>query len=191
MFDLSWSHIAILVVVALLVLGPKELPNAIRTGAQLLRTGRKLAGEFRSGMDELLREAELGSSSAPVFLTLGVVSWTTMARVIRGKARVLARSEMISAARAALSMRSTWAGKASRKKPEMRNVTSTRGRPSSVIGIEFQYLLVHLNRLRLIIGILFERDATREQLGREAFTERVWEWKHQYGNAITDQIQFS
>ena len=59
MFDLSWSHIAILVVIALLVLGPKELPNAIRTGAQLLRTGRKLAGEFRSGMDELIREAEL------------------------------------------------------------------------------------------------------------------------------------
>jgi sec-independent protein translocase protein TatB len=59
MFDLSWSHIAILVVVALLVLGPKELPNAIRTGAQLLRTGRKLAGEFRSGIDELIREAEL------------------------------------------------------------------------------------------------------------------------------------
>jgi sec-independent protein translocase protein TatB len=59
MFDLSWSHIAIVVVVALLVLGPKELPNAIRTGAQLLRTGRKLAGEFRSSVDELIREAEL------------------------------------------------------------------------------------------------------------------------------------
>lgn len=59
MFDLSWSHIAILVVVALLVLGPKELPNAIRTGAQLLRAGRKLAGEFRSGVDDLVREAEL------------------------------------------------------------------------------------------------------------------------------------
>ncbi|MEO7735305.1 MAG: ABC transporter permease [Kofleriaceae bacterium] len=48
----------------------------------------------------LFREAELGSSTAPVFLTLGVVSWTTMARVIRGKARVLARSEMVGAARA-------------------------------------------------------------------------------------------
>jgi len=48
----------------------------------------------------LFREAALGSSTAPVFLTLGVVSWTTMARVIRGKARVLARSEMVSAARA-------------------------------------------------------------------------------------------
>ena len=59
MFDLSWSHIAILVVVALIVLGPKELPNAIRTGAKLLRAGRKLAGEFRSGVDELVREAEL------------------------------------------------------------------------------------------------------------------------------------
>jgi sec-independent protein translocase protein TatB len=59
MFDLSWSHIALLLIVALIVLGPKELPNAIRTGAQLLRAGRKLAGEFRSGVDELVREAEL------------------------------------------------------------------------------------------------------------------------------------
>ena len=59
MFDLSWSHIGLFVVIALLVLGPKELPNAIRTGAQLLRAGRKLAGEFRSGMDELMKEAEL------------------------------------------------------------------------------------------------------------------------------------
>jgi sec-independent protein translocase protein TatB len=59
MFDLSWSHIGLFVVIALLVLGPKELPNAIRTGAQLLRAGRKLAGEFRGGLDELMREAEL------------------------------------------------------------------------------------------------------------------------------------
>ena len=34
-----------------------------------------------------------------------------------------------------------------------------------------------------------EGKTTREQLGREAFTERVWEWKHQYGNAITDQMR--
>ncbi len=59
MFDLSWSHIAILLVVALLVLGPRELPNAIRTGASLLRQARRMAGEFRSGVDELVREAEL------------------------------------------------------------------------------------------------------------------------------------
>lgn len=48
----------------------------------------------------LLREADLASSNAPVVLTLGIVGWTTMARVIRGKAMVLARSEMTTAARA-------------------------------------------------------------------------------------------
>jgi ABC-type transport system substrate-binding protein/ABC-type dipeptide/oligopeptide/nickel transport system permease subunit len=48
----------------------------------------------------LFREARLASSDAPVFVTLGVLGWTTMARVIRGKARVLARSDMVTAARA-------------------------------------------------------------------------------------------
>jgi ABC-type dipeptide/oligopeptide/nickel transport system permease subunit len=48
----------------------------------------------------LLREAELASSNAPVVLTLGIVGWTTMARVIRGKAMVVARSDMTTAARA-------------------------------------------------------------------------------------------
>jgi ABC-type dipeptide/oligopeptide/nickel transport system permease subunit len=48
----------------------------------------------------LFREAGLASSSAPVFHTIGVVGWTTMARLIRGKAQVLARSDMITAARA-------------------------------------------------------------------------------------------
>jgi len=47
----------------------------------------------------LLREAGLASSIAPVVLTLAVVSWTTMARVIRGKAMTLARSEYVTAAR--------------------------------------------------------------------------------------------
>jgi peptide/nickel transport system permease protein len=48
----------------------------------------------------LFREADLASSTAPVFLTLGAVTWTPMARVIRGKARVLAHGEMLTAARA-------------------------------------------------------------------------------------------
>lgn len=48
----------------------------------------------------LFREADLASSTAPVVLTLGLVSWTTMARVIRGKTQAIATSEMITAARA-------------------------------------------------------------------------------------------
>ena len=48
----------------------------------------------------LMREAGFASSNAPVFITLGIVGWTTMARVIRGKALSLARSEHVTAARA-------------------------------------------------------------------------------------------
>lgn len=48
----------------------------------------------------LLREAGLASSMAPVVLTLAIVSWTTMARLIRGKAMTLARTEYVTAARA-------------------------------------------------------------------------------------------
>jgi peptide/nickel transport system permease protein len=48
----------------------------------------------------LLRASDLGSSTAPVFVTLGVVGWTATARVIRGKARVLVASDMVTAARA-------------------------------------------------------------------------------------------
>jgi ABC-type dipeptide/oligopeptide/nickel transport system permease subunit len=48
----------------------------------------------------LFREANLASSSAPVILTLGVVGWTSAARMVRARARVLVRSDMVLAARA-------------------------------------------------------------------------------------------
>jgi peptide/nickel transport system permease protein len=48
----------------------------------------------------LFREADIASSIGPVVLTLGLVSWTTMARMIRGKTLSIATSEMITAARA-------------------------------------------------------------------------------------------
>jgi len=48
----------------------------------------------------LFREADLASSVAPVVLTLGFVSWTTMARMIRGKTLAIATSDMVTAARA-------------------------------------------------------------------------------------------
>jgi ABC-type dipeptide/oligopeptide/nickel transport system permease subunit len=47
----------------------------------------------------LLRQSDLASANAPIVLTLGAVSWTTIARVIRGKAMTIARSEYITAAR--------------------------------------------------------------------------------------------
>ena len=47
----------------------------------------------------LLRQSSLSSSNAPVFITLGVVSWTTMARVIRGKVLSLREQDFVAAAR--------------------------------------------------------------------------------------------
>ena len=43
MFDIGWSEMAVIALVALLLFGPKELPNALRTGAKWLKQGRKLA----------------------------------------------------------------------------------------------------------------------------------------------------
>src|SRR5262245_52786432 len=59
MFDLGWGELMVVGVVALVVLGPKELPNALRTVTNLTKTARKLAGEFQSGTNEIVREAEL------------------------------------------------------------------------------------------------------------------------------------
>lgn len=66
MLDLGWSEMAIIALVALLVLGPKELPNALRTVALWVRKARKLAREFQSGVDELVREAELEEAKKTV-----------------------------------------------------------------------------------------------------------------------------
>lgn len=59
MFDLGWSEMGVVAVVALIVLGPKELPNALRTVTQLMKSARKLANEFQSGVNEIVREADL------------------------------------------------------------------------------------------------------------------------------------
>lgn len=66
MLDIGWSEMAIIAVVALVVLGPKELPNALRTAAQWMRTARKLAREFQGGVDQIVREAELDEARKAV-----------------------------------------------------------------------------------------------------------------------------
>jgi len=59
MFDIGWSEMAVIALVALLVLGPKELPNAMRSFAAFSKKMRRYAQEFRSGVDNIIREAEL------------------------------------------------------------------------------------------------------------------------------------
>ncbi len=59
MFDLAWSEIALIAVVALVVIGPKDLPTAIRGVADGIKKMRKMAGEFQQQADELVKEAKL------------------------------------------------------------------------------------------------------------------------------------
>lgn len=59
MFDFGGVEILIIVVMAVLVLGPKELPQAMRTMAKVLRKVRGLASEFQGHFNDMVREAEL------------------------------------------------------------------------------------------------------------------------------------
>jgi sec-independent protein translocase protein TatB len=59
MFDIGWSEILLIGVVALIVIGPKELPGVLRTMGQGVTKLRRMAAEFQGQFNEALREAEL------------------------------------------------------------------------------------------------------------------------------------
>jgi len=59
MFDIGWSELVVIGVVALVVIGPKELPGVLRTLGQMMAKVRRMAGEFRGQFDEAMREAGL------------------------------------------------------------------------------------------------------------------------------------
>jgi sec-independent protein translocase protein TatB len=59
MFDISWSEFAIIAVVALIAIGPKELPGVLRMVGQWMGKARKMAAEFQSQFQEAMREAEM------------------------------------------------------------------------------------------------------------------------------------
>jgi sec-independent protein translocase protein TatB len=58
-FDIGGLELLVIAVVALVVIGPKELPATLRTIAFWVRKARAMAREFHSGFEELTREAEL------------------------------------------------------------------------------------------------------------------------------------
>src|SRR5215475_3816575 len=59
MFDLSWGKLVVIGVVALLVIGPKELPGVLRQLGQAMARIRRMAGEFQGQFNEAMREAEM------------------------------------------------------------------------------------------------------------------------------------
>ncbi len=59
MLDIGWTEMAFIAAIALIVIGPKDLPKAMRTVSRWVRKARSLAREFQSGLDDIARETEL------------------------------------------------------------------------------------------------------------------------------------
>ena len=59
MFDIGWSELLLIGVVALIVIGPKELPGVLRTLGQWMTKVRRMANEFQNQFQDAIREAEL------------------------------------------------------------------------------------------------------------------------------------
>ena len=59
MFDIGWSELVVIAVVALIAIGPKELPGVLRMIGQWMGKARKMAAEFQGQFQEAMREAEM------------------------------------------------------------------------------------------------------------------------------------
>ena len=59
MFGIDGSELLVIVIVAVIVIGPKDLPRALRTAGKWIAQMRKISGHFRAGLDAMIREAEM------------------------------------------------------------------------------------------------------------------------------------
>ena len=59
MFDIGWQELFILAVLSIIVIGPKDLPRAVRTMTRWVRKARGMARELHNGLDDMVREAEI------------------------------------------------------------------------------------------------------------------------------------
>ena len=59
MFDVGASELLVILVVAILVIGPKDMPRAMRTAGRWIGKVRRVSNHFRAGVDEMIRQAEI------------------------------------------------------------------------------------------------------------------------------------
>src|SRR4051812_49655262 len=59
MFDIAWSELFVILIVALVVVGPKDLPRLMRTAGQWAGRARAMADQFRRSFDDMARQSEL------------------------------------------------------------------------------------------------------------------------------------
>lgn len=59
MLDIGWSEFMVIGALALIIIGPRELPGALRTLGRVVSKARAMANDFRDGLDDIARESEL------------------------------------------------------------------------------------------------------------------------------------
>lgn len=59
MFDIGATELLLIIVVAVIVIGPKDMPMALRTAGRWIGKLRRMSGHFRAGLDAMVREAEM------------------------------------------------------------------------------------------------------------------------------------
>jgi len=59
MLDIGWTEIAVILVIAILVVGPKDLPKAMRSVAKIVGKVKAMMREFQGNIDEMIKETEL------------------------------------------------------------------------------------------------------------------------------------
>lgn len=66
MFDVSWTELLVIVVVAVVVVGPKDLPRMMRVAGQWAGRARAMADQFRRSFEDMARQSELEQMRAEV-----------------------------------------------------------------------------------------------------------------------------
>ena len=59
MFDIGWTEITVILVIAIIVIGPKDLPKVLRTVGQWVAKAKAMARDFSGHVDEIIRETEI------------------------------------------------------------------------------------------------------------------------------------
>ncbi|WP_419901486.1 Sec-independent protein translocase protein TatB [Kiloniella sp.] len=106
MFDIGWSEMMVVAVLTLLIMGPKELPNTLRSVSKWIKKAKGLAREFQSGVDDVIRESDLqdarkaleGSNSESIRKTIEEVidpskSLTKASQEVKDEVEAIAKDE--------------------------------------------------------------------------------------------------
>ena len=66
MFDIGWTEMAVIALVVIIFIGPKELPGVLRTLGQWVSKARAMAREFQDGLEDMVRETGLDEAKREI-----------------------------------------------------------------------------------------------------------------------------